>query len=102
MSAEIAVVSGVGQAEPGTGIHLPDPGSAASGAPRAHISEAAVINPPDDVGLVFEINQQSHELVIKVMDLKTKQIIREIPPAEIRQMRATMQLILGVVLDRTG
>jgi uncharacterized FlaG/YvyC family protein len=56
----------------------------------------------DNVGLVFEVNGKSRDLVIKVVDRESKRILREIPPAEVRRVRSTMQDILGVMFDRQG
>jgi uncharacterized FlaG/YvyC family protein len=56
----------------------------------------------DNVGLVFEVNGSSRDLIIKIVDRDSKRIIREIPPAEVQRLRSTMQAILGVMIDRRG
>jgi flagellar protein FlaG len=54
------------------------------------------------VGLAFEVDRESHDLIIKIVNRETHQILRQIPPEEVRRLRATMRSILGAALDRTG
>jgi flagellar protein FlaG len=61
-----------------------------------------VREPAGDVGLVFEVNQESRELIIKIVNRETHQVIRQIPAEEVQRLRAAMESMLGVVLDRTG
>lgn len=55
-----------------------------------------------DVGLVFEVGRGGEELVIKIVERESRRVIREIPPEEVRQLRATMRALLGINLDRQG
>jgi len=71
-------------------------------APRARAPEAPKVSSAGEIGLVFELNKENRELIIKIVDRETRQIIRQIPPEDVQRMRATMQAILGVVLDQTG
>ena len=91
---------------PGTGMALrpPDPRIASSEpAARPRPPEPWSRRPPSgDVGLVFEVNQESRELVIKIVNRETHQVIRQIPAEEVQRLRAAMESMLGVVLDRTG
>jgi flagellar protein FlaG len=98
MATQIEGIRGVAAAV-GSGFSPPGQGAGDVSAPR--LREAA-IGPPDEVGLVFEVNQESRELVIKIVDRQTKQIIRQIPPEEVQRLRASMQSMLGLQLDRTG
>jgi hypothetical protein len=105
MVTEIETIGAVAAADPGSGMAFrpPDQRIARSEpAARPRPPEPAVREPSGDVGLVFEVNQESRELVIKIVNRETHQVIREIPAEEVRRLRAAMQSMLGVVLDRTG
>ena len=105
MSPEVEAISAVAVTGSGTGKvprALSPPSAAGVPTRKARPPESGAGSLPDDVGLVFEVNQESHELIIKIVDRQTQEIIREIPPEEVRQMRATMQSALGLFLDRTG
>jgi flagellar protein FlaG len=106
MKPELDAIGGVAAAD-GTAGALswrsePPPAEAVT-AGRARSPDPVASGPPlDEVGLVFEVNRESRELVIKIVDRETRQVIRQIPAEEVRQLRATMQEILGLLLDRTG
>ena len=105
MVTEIEAVGTVAAANPGSGMGLrpPDPRIARSEpAARPRPPEPVVRDPAGDVGLVFEVNQESRELVIKIVNRETHQVIRQIPAEEVQRLRAAMESMLGVVLDRTG
>jgi flagellar protein FlaG len=105
MVAEIETIGAVAAADPGPGMAFRPPDhrvARSEPAARPRPAEPAVREPSGDVGLVFEVNQESRELVIKIVNRETHQVIREIPAEEVRRLRAAMQSMLGVVLDRTG
>lgn len=105
MVTEIDAISGAVAADPGLGMAFrpPDQRVARSeAAPRPRPVESPQSMPSGDVGLVFEVNQESRELVIKIVNRETHQVIRQIPAEEVQRLRAAMQSMLGVVLDRTG
>jgi flagellar protein FlaG len=105
MVAEIDAIGGVAAADPSSGMAFrpPDQRVARSEAPpRYRPVESTQSTPSGDVGLVFEVNQESRELVIKIVNRETHQVIRQIPAEEVQRLRAAMQSLLGVVLDRTG
>jgi uncharacterized FlaG/YvyC family protein len=105
MAAEIEAVRAVAASDPGTGnaFRAPDPGlKAESSALRVKPADLPSGGSSPDVGLVFEVDQASHDWIIKIVDRDTHKVIREIPPEEIQSMRAAMQSILGTILDRTG
>ena len=105
MVAEIDAIGGVAAADPGLGMAFrpPDQRVARSEAPpRPRQADSTQSTPSGDVGLVFEVNRESRELVIKIVNRETHQVIRQIPAEEVQRLRAAMQSMLGVVLDRTG
>lgn len=105
MAAEIEAIGRVAASEPGHGatFHAPGPGAGTTApTPRPKSSEPAAGAPSSDVGLVFEVDRKSQDLVIKIVDRETHKVIRQIPPAEVQRLREAMQSILGTVLDQTG
>lgn len=92
-------------------------GVSGSGPPFQSAASAVVLHPadapvqplkgvgpaiPQEVGLSYEVNRQTGDVIVKVVDPITKEIIREIPSEQIQKLRATMEAILGQQLDRTG
>lgn len=105
MAADIEAIGGVAGAEPASGAsaHAPDPASCPRAPAAPHrAAEGAVRAASSEVGLVFEVDRESHELVIKIVDRETHKVLREIPPEEFQQLRAAMRSVVGALLDRTG
>jgi flagellar protein FlaG len=50
------------------------------------------------VNLNFEVNKDDGELIIKVVDTETKQVIRQIPTEQTLQIRKTLDSTQGVIL----
>ena len=50
------------------------------------------------VGLNFEINKNDGQIIIKVVDTETKQVIRQIPSEESLHLRKTLDSTQGVIL----
>ncbi len=94
MATEILAV----QSATATPSNLPS-----SSMPRAP-SEGAPKGPdlPDAIGLTYEINQDTHKVIIKLVDQTTKEVIREIPPEEMQRLQAALKELVGLVLDRRG
>jgi uncharacterized FlaG/YvyC family protein len=103
MAAEIDAISRVAASDSGIGgaAYAPDRG-AKSEASRPRMTETTASRSSPDVGLVFEVDRESRELVIKIVDRETQKVIRQIPPAEVQRLRAAMQSMLGTLLDRRG
>jgi hypothetical protein len=95
-------VAGPAPASAATARALDLPSRARAPAPRLRHTPAEVRPPSLEVGVVFEVDRKSRDLVVKIVDRETHEVIREIPPEEIQTLRAAMQSILGTVLDRTG
>jgi hypothetical protein len=67
--------------------------------PPASVLSGAI----DNVGLLFEVDGASRDLIIKIIDRDSKRIIRGVPPAEAQRRRSIiMHEILGVMFDRRG
>jgi uncharacterized FlaG/YvyC family protein len=50
--------------------------------------------------LQFEMNQDSKHIVIRVIDTVSGQVLREIPPEKMMAAAASMEAVLGLLLDR--
>ncbi len=105
MAAEIEAVRGVAGPEPASGATArarDATSSARAPAPRSRAAAAEARSASPEVGVVFEVDQKSRDLVIKIVDRETHKVIREIPPEEIQALREAMQSVLGTFLDRKG
>jgi flagellar protein FlaG len=105
MATEIEAIRGVAGPEPASSASaraLDTTSSARAPAPRPRAAEAEVRPASSEVGVVFEVDRESRELVIKIVDRETHKVIREIPPEEIQALREAMQSVLGTFLDRKG
>lgn len=49
----------------------------------------------------FNVNQDSGNVVIKVMDLNTNEVIREIPSADMQRLQARLRKTIGILFDTT-
>lgn len=52
-----------------------------------------------DRRLEFSIHEKTKQIMVKVIDLRTEEIIREIPPEKILDMVATLWEIAGIIVD---
>ncbi|WP_027409294.1 flagellar protein FlaG [Anoxybacteroides tepidamans] len=55
---------------------------------------------PSQTSLKFELHDQLKEYYVKVIDDRTKEVIREIPPKKLLDMYAAMMEFLGVIVDK--
>ena len=51
--------------------------------------------------LTFQTDEKSNEVVIKVIDKKTNEVIRQIPNEEIMQLREKMKEMTGILLSES-
>ncbi len=105
MAAEIEAIGAAAAADRGGGAPLRAsiPGAdGATPAPHPKPPEIAAAESSSDVGLVFEVDRKSHDVVIKIVDRETHKVIRQIPAEEVQRLRKAMRSILGTVLDQTG
>ncbi|GEM_PF-2631490 len=49
--------------------------------------------------LQFSIDRDNGEVVVKVVDARTKDVVREIPPEEVRQMRKRLEEVSQKLFD---
>jgi len=49
--------------------------------------------------LEFSIHEKTKEIMVKVIDAETKEVIREIPPEKILDMVAKMMEMAGILVD---
>ncbi|MCL2007995.1 MAG: flagellar protein FlaG [Treponema sp.] len=51
--------------------------------------------------LRFEIDHESREILIKVIDTETDKVIKELPPEELRRLHSSLRETIGFLIDRT-
>jgi hypothetical protein len=49
--------------------------------------------------LDFEIDQDTNRIIVKVIDTKTDKVVKEIPPAQLVQLAAKIQEMIGILVD---
>lgn len=52
-----------------------------------------------DIQARFSIHQATHQVMVKVVNIETGQVIREIPPQKVLDMVAKMQEMVGLLVD---
>lgn len=60
------------------------------------------INRIHNVDLQFSVHEGSGQLLVKVMDAATGELIREIPPSELLDLAAKLDEMIGLILDQLG
>ncbi|GAV26149.1 hypothetical protein ciss_20820 [Carboxydothermus islandicus] len=58
-----------------------------------------VVNSFTPTELKFEIHEDSKELMVKVINAETKEVIREIPPHQVLEIVAEIKKLLGILVD---
>ena len=53
-----------------------------------------------DRRLKFEINQESREILIKVIDNETDKVIKVLPPEELQRLHSRLRETMGFLFDR--
>jgi Uncharacterized flagellar protein FlaG len=54
-----------------------------------------------DRRLQFQVNNDLHEVIVKVIDSNTDKVIREIPSAEIQKLQIRIKETLGLLFDES-
>ncbi len=54
-----------------------------------------------DVALKIRVDPETGKNLIKVVDRKTGEVIREIPPEEVVRLAARIEKMIGIFLDRS-
>lgn len=52
-----------------------------------------------DIQLKFRVHDKTHDIMVQVVNVRTGEVIREIPPKKILDMFAEMMRFVGVLLD---
>jgi hypothetical protein len=93
-------ISSVKPAEPGTLSRAPAPGEAALLAPRGPVSPEPEKSPKkvetehdqagnlSDVSIHFQVDDETNELTVFVVDRKTRRVLRSIPSSELHKLQA--------------
>jgi flagellar protein FlaG len=55
---------------------------------------------PAHTSLKFELHEELKEYYVKIIDDRTKEVVREIPPKKLLDMYAAMTQFLGLVVDK--
>lgn len=49
--------------------------------------------------LKFHVDQESHEVIVKVIDPETDKVIKILPPEELRRLHASLKEAIGFLFD---
>jgi flagellar protein FlaG len=49
--------------------------------------------------LKFQIHEETDKLMVRVMDMETKKVVRELPPKQVLDMEARIQHFVGLLID---
>jgi len=55
-----------------------------------------------DYSIRFSIDDKSKDLVVKIVNKDTNEVIRQIPPAEVLRLRERLKEIVGIILEDTA
>jgi flagellar protein FlaG len=55
---------------------------------------------PSQTSLKFELHDALKEYYVQIIDERTKEVVREIPPKKLLDMYATMMQFVGLVVDK--
>jgi flagellar protein FlaG len=50
--------------------------------------------------LSFSVDQETHDIIVKVVDADTDKVIRELPPAELQKLHKSIKEALGLLIDK--
>jgi flagellar protein FlaG len=52
-------------------------------------------------GLSFQIHEDTEKMMVKVIDLNTDEVIKELPPEEMLDLQARIHEMVGILIDET-
>jgi flagellar protein FlaG len=55
---------------------------------------------PSQTSLKFELHDELKEYYVQIIDERTKEVVREIPPKKLLDMYATMMQFVGLIVDK--
>jgi len=50
-------------------------------------------------GLSFQIHEDTEELMVQVIDVNTEEVIKELPPEEMLDLKARIHEMVGILID---
>jgi|YelNatPaOPRAMG01_1025707.scaffolds.fasta_scaffold50731_2 flagellar protein FlaG len=53
-----------------------------------------------NVSLSFDVDDKTHDVVVKVINRETGKLIRQIPPEELLKLRQKLEELVGVMLNK--
>jgi len=56
-------------------------------------------NDVHNVGLKFQVHEDTGQFVIRVIDVKTNEVVREVPPENLLDLAAKMEEMMGMLYD---
>jgi flagellar protein FlaG len=63
------------------------------------ISDLAGISAAFNRRLSFKVNEKLDQVVVKVIDVETDKVIREIPPEELQHVHERIREVIGILFD---
>lgn len=52
-----------------------------------------------DIQAHFSVHRATHEIMVKIVNTRTGQVLREIPPEKVLDLAASMEQMLGLFVD---
>jgi flagellar protein FlaG len=84
-------------AVPAPEVAAPAPGSTQLAQAVGHLNQTMKTR---DSGLEFSIDEDSHRTVVKVVDQKTKELIRQMPSAEALEISKALDRVQGLLINQ--
>lgn len=85
--------------QPAQGAPVSIPGREEVSAAVKKLNEAM---PPSAQSLEFEIDEDSKEVVVKIIDQSTKEVVRQIPTEEALEMAKSIDKMQGLLIRQTA
>ena len=79
--------------------------SAASATPEvleAAVAELKAYMEPHQLEPRLEVDDETRDVIVKIVEQETGELVRQIPPEEILKMRQRLQEYVGLLLDQRG
>lgn len=55
-----------------------------------------------ETNLRFSLHKQTKQIMVKIIDTKTEEVIKELPPEKLLDMVASMMVRAGLIVDKRG
>ena len=68
---------------------------------KTYIQELQRVANSLDRKVKFNVNQELGQVVVKIVDPSTDQVIREIPSVDMQELRVTMRRTIGLIIDES-